>query len=290
MPETVQHRYTGRLLIGLVVLALGVLFTLDNLGLADAHAALRWSPVVIILYGLMKLLGLGCRRGYISGTIFILAGTWLLLHALGYVEYDIWQFWPVLLVIWGIAIIRGGGRFIGVSYRRPKGWRVVRDWDKAADVGVGVGAIGSSRKQAGEAAGGTGGAGAMGGADEGDPPHSARYSPESSMPTFSTFAFMGSVARKVTSQEFRGGDIVCVMGGGDVDLRPARMAEGVARVEVNLLMGGVNLFVPANWAVEFQGMPIMGSVEDRTQRPESAPAGRLILSGVILMSSVIIRN
>jgi len=34
---------------------------------------------------------------------------------------------------------------------------------------------------------------------------------------------------------------------------------------------------------------VMGSVEDRSKRPAEA-RGRLLISGVILMSSVIIRN
>ena len=286
MPETVQHRYTGRLLIGLMVVGLGVLFTLDNMGVVDAEQALRWSPAVIILYGLMKLVGLGCRRGYLSGTIFVLIGSWLLLHALGYVAYGLWSLWPVLLIIWGIAIMRGSGRFIGVAYRRPKGWHVAKDWDHAADVGVGLGAVGRSSSSAQGGNTGT----AEGGASSGEEARSTSHAFESDRPTFSSFAFMGSVARKVTSQEFRGGDIVCVMGGGDVDLRSARMADGSARIEVNLIMGGVNLFVPPNWSVEFSGMPIMGSVEDRSQPTGGAPVGRLVISGVILMSSVIIRN
>jgi len=47
------------------------------------------------------------------------------------------------------------------------------------------------------------------------------------------------------------------MGGGDIDLRSAHMANGTARLEINLIMGGVNLFVPEDWSVEYQGAPIM---------------------------------
>jgi len=99
MPE-MSPRHTARLFMGLTVIALGVLFTLDNLGLADAHEMLRWWPVALIAYGLTRLAGLGCRPSLLAGLIFTLAGTWLLLHSLGFVQRSFWELWPVFLIIW----------------------------------------------------------------------------------------------------------------------------------------------------------------------------------------------
>ena len=107
---------------------------------------------------------------------------------------------------------------------------------------------------------------------------------------FKADVLMASVTRKITSQRFRGGEVVAIMGGGDLDLRSARMAEGVARLELNLLMGGINLFVPEDWIVEIRGTPLLGGVDDQSRRPVGPPAGRLIVSGVVLMSSVTVKN
>ena len=101
---------------------------------------------------------------------------------------------------------------------------------------------------------------------------------------------MASVSRKVASQAFRGGEVVAVMGGGDIDLRSARMAGEVARLEINLVMGGINLFVPDDWVVEYQGTPIMGGVEDTSRRPVGAPRGRLVITGALLWSAIVIKN
>jgi len=108
--------------------------------------------------------------------------------------------------------------------------------------------------------------------------------------TFRVDVFMSSVARQVTAQELTGGQVIAALGGADIDLRSARMAAGEATLDLNLVMGGVNLFVPEDWAVEFKGTSIMGSVEDHSRRPVGEPRGRLLIDGFVLMSSVDIKN
>ncbi|MGZ5493367.1 MAG: LiaI-LiaF-like domain-containing protein, partial [Thermoanaerobaculia bacterium] len=44
-----------KLVIGLFFAALGVLLTLDNLNVIDAHLYLRYWPVVFVVIGLVKL-------------------------------------------------------------------------------------------------------------------------------------------------------------------------------------------------------------------------------------------
>ena len=65
---------TGRLFFGLAVIALGVLFTLDNLGMLSAGEILRWWPVLLLAYGLARLTGVCCRQSTVSGIVFTLAG------------------------------------------------------------------------------------------------------------------------------------------------------------------------------------------------------------------------
>src|SRR6266849_5067399 len=113
MPE-ISHRSTSRLIIGLTVIALGVLFTLDNLGIVSARDELRWWPVALIAYGLTRLVGIGCRRGLLAGSVFTIAGVWVLLNNFHVIDRSFWDLWPILLVIWGIAIVNGRGRFFGL--------------------------------------------------------------------------------------------------------------------------------------------------------------------------------
>jgi predicted membrane protein len=99
-------RLTGHLIFGIVIIVVGVLFTLDNLELADADRYLRYWPVGLIAIGVAKLLeGRRTNAGILGGVLFTFAGTWLLLDNLGYIRAEFFDFWPVILVIAGAVIV-----------------------------------------------------------------------------------------------------------------------------------------------------------------------------------------
>ena len=55
-------------------------------------------------------------------------------------------------------------------------------------------------------------------------------------------------------------------------------------------MGGLNLYVPEDWVVEYHGASIMGGVEDTSRRPAGQPKGRLILTGGVMLGGLVIKN
>ena len=54
-------------------------------------------------------------------------------------------------------------------------------------------------------------------------------------------AFMGGIERKVTSQEFEGGEVTAIMGGCGIDLREASILDTEATIEVFVWAGGVEI-------------------------------------------------
>lgn len=107
MSSAAEIRLTPRLIIGLAIMALGVLFTLDNLDVLDAELYTRFWPLALVAVGLLKLLqGAGGSR--LVGGLLALAGTWLLLRNLGVVPYDLGDLWPLILVMVGLGLIFGG--------------------------------------------------------------------------------------------------------------------------------------------------------------------------------------
>lgn len=103
----------GRLLLGVTVAALGVLFLLDAADLLDAGKAIdHWWPLVIVAAGVLTL----AERppAVVRGTVITAIGLVLLLFTTHLLEKGAWNYiWPALLVLAGLFIIgRWGGRTI----------------------------------------------------------------------------------------------------------------------------------------------------------------------------------
>ena len=103
MRET--QRITGRMVWGLVVLALGVLWTLDNLGQIDASLVVQWWPIVPLAWGLLLISGINGRRKARAGWIWTAVGILSILRPLGLARADLFDFWPLLLVFIGGSLV-----------------------------------------------------------------------------------------------------------------------------------------------------------------------------------------
>jgi hypothetical protein len=104
-------------------------------------------------------------------------------------------------------------------------------------------------------------------------------------------AVFGGVKRNVMSKNFRGGEIVAVLGGAEINLAHADF-EGVIRLEAVSVLGGTKLIVPPNWDVQSEMVAVFGGVEDkRVIRAELIdPTKKLILEGTCFLGGIEIRN
>ena len=98
---------SGRLIGGLIVIALGGLFLLDSLDILDFGEIIGWAAsIALIAFGLGILITRRFRQVFFP-VVLIVVGLFLLLGNLG---VDSWRFWPVILIVVGAAIIFGGTR------------------------------------------------------------------------------------------------------------------------------------------------------------------------------------
>jgi hypothetical protein len=101
---------TPRLIIGLSVILLGLVFLLDEMGRLEADRVLRYWPLLLIALGVAWLLQpRGRGGGQIAGGIVTLAGVWFLADNLGWVRSNplvlLRYFWPVLLLTAGASLV-----------------------------------------------------------------------------------------------------------------------------------------------------------------------------------------
>jgi LiaF transmembrane domain len=100
---------TPQLLVGLLIIAVGILFTLDNLGLAEAGRYIRYWPVGLVAVGLLKIWQAreGCG-GAFGGFVFTLGGLWLLIEQTVDVRVGFDDMWPMLMVFLGAYLVWRG--------------------------------------------------------------------------------------------------------------------------------------------------------------------------------------
>lgn len=96
-------RITPRLIVGLGILTLGILWTLDNLDILESDAITDWWPMIIIAVGVLRLLDPRASR---LGSVLIIAGGALLLaDTLDYADIDPSDVIPLLIVLLGAKLV-----------------------------------------------------------------------------------------------------------------------------------------------------------------------------------------
>jgi predicted membrane protein len=257
-----RPRITPQLFVGLVVIAIGILMTFDNLGLVHAEEYIRFWPASLIGVGLLKLWysreGLG---GAFGGFIFTVAGAWLLLEQMAVVHVSFWDMWPTLLVFFGGFLVwqgLSGPRRHVAAVARPQMFSDTTS-PLSSDTTAQVPSDTSSQVSV------------------------------DTNSTVSEMAVLGAVARGNNSSAFRGGELTAVMGGCELDLRQAAI-NGEAVIEVFGLWGGIEIRVPEDWTVVSRVVPVLGGVDDKTRPPQGASRHRLVLRGFIVMAGVEVKN
>lgn len=102
-----SFRLTPQFALGICVIALGLLFTLDNLDLIDAREYLRFWPAIFILVGVLKLVQPGGTPGKVFGLGLVVLGSLMILSRLHMVYFNVWVLWPVFIILFGFSLVRG---------------------------------------------------------------------------------------------------------------------------------------------------------------------------------------
>jgi Domain of unknown function (DUF5668) len=100
-----RARLTPQVFVGIAFIVIGVATALETLGIADATRYLHWWPAFLIGLGLVKLTQAQTGPGLFGAGFWLLVGSWLLADNLGFDVPEIWEAWPVLLILAGLVVI-----------------------------------------------------------------------------------------------------------------------------------------------------------------------------------------
>jgi predicted membrane protein len=208
-------------------------------------------PMVLIIIGVVN----GARHNFRhpAAVILILIGSVFLIERI-VPELDFGNFvWPVAIILFGLYLIVGRGRRFS-SYRNNPG---NLDWDKRVD-------------------------------QEGGPATEVPPTREDYIDSVSIF---GGVKKNVMSKNFRGGEIVTIMGGAEINLSQADFI-GPVVLEVVQIFGGTKIIIPPHWKVSSEMAAIFGGIEDKRMiSAESMQSEKvIIIKGTSIFGGVTIHS
>jgi predicted membrane protein len=115
----------------------------------------------------------------------------------------------------------------------------------------------------------------------------------------SMFSVLGSDQRANNDRMFGGAEVTSILSGTQLDLRQAVIEPGnEAVINIFIMLGGHELWVPQGWTVVIEVMPILGGVEDKrlpavlnaAAGPAAGASPRLVLRGTVLLGGLTIKN
>lgn len=87
------------------------------------------------------------------------------------------------------------------------------------------------------------------------------------------FVIFGSLNRRVASSAFRGGSVVALFAGSEIDLRECTLHPEGADLDISAAFGGIEIMVPESWKVRMTGLPIFGGWSNKTRLRDDAGSG-----------------
>lgn len=96
---------SGGLFAGMVLIAVGAIFLVDRLRIADLDGVARsWWPMIIVLFGIHRMFRAGHRWG---GIWLIAIGGWLQAVQMHLFGVTLHNSWPILLIVLGAGLTFG---------------------------------------------------------------------------------------------------------------------------------------------------------------------------------------
>src|SRR6185369_7960654 len=100
-----DFRAHAGLVPGLILVAIGALFFLNNLHIFYIREWIRFWPAILIAAGIVKLVDSSFSSGRVAGGVLAAFGGLLLARNLGYLDLGMREMWPLLLIGLGVMLL-----------------------------------------------------------------------------------------------------------------------------------------------------------------------------------------
>lgn len=242
----------AQMVLGLLVVVVGLLFLVDNLGWIDLDIRRLVVPAALLVAGVLKLTQTRTNSGNVVGVVLVCVGSVGVLRGIGFLDFEWRDLWPVAMIAAGVAIVYKASNAASADATGSGDKAAAYQDFKAPDGGAGTnGAHGDDQ-------------------------------------LVNVTSVMGASNRRVSTPDFRGGEVTAILGSSDLDLRQASI-DGEAVLNVFSFLGGITIKVPVDWVIVMEGTAILGGYEEKTA-PPTGNHKRLIVRGYAILGGLEVRN
>jgi hypothetical protein len=282
----------GKLIVGLLLLVLGVGFLFDQLDFFFIPHWLFSFPVWVVIWGLY----MGAKQNFRNSfwMVMVLVGSAWLLNEI-FPDYHIHNLvWPMALIAFGIWLItrrKQQGTFKDDKWGKKWKNEFDENWARkqygANPVEPIITPVTPVEPLTDESTTNPAGSTSTNIPPIGGPTNQAQYRGDDYLDAVSIF---GGVKKIILSKDFKGGEIVNVFGGAELDFTQANI-QGRVVIDITQIFGGTKIIVPSNWQVVSDLAAVFASVDDK--RINRGPLDNdkiLVLKGVSIFAGVDVRS
>jgi predicted membrane protein len=278
-----KRKRSGSVLAGLLLMCVGTLLLLRAFGTPFPEWLFTW-PMIVIAFGLLAGAGNSFRDpGWVIisgvGTVFLLQ--------------EIWPHTSIYMFIWPIFII-ALGFIIMLAPRRHRRWH--EKWDKFREM------QGQNKEywknwERGDYYQG------WQNPQQTDPNTATQTSPNPDATEntgseqnrkadnwLDAVTIFGNIKKMVYSKNFKGGDVVSIFGGAEINLTQADF-NGTIVIEMVQIFSGAKLIVPPHWQIRSEMVAIFGGIEDKRPAQTSYDENKVVvLNGTTFFGGLEIKS
>jgi predicted membrane protein len=264
--ERPQNPNKSKAMAGAILLAIGGILLLRQFSFFFVPGWLFSWPMILIAWGLY----LGSKHNYKNSSWIILVslgGIFLLNENIDNADRIVW---PVAIIGFGLWLVLRKGKH-------------GQQWDKNAPYDKGKFNFDTVNNPTVDYT-----------VKDGDevPPKEQYHSPYGHGDDFlDTVSVFGGVNKTVLSKNFKGGEIVNIFGGAELDFTQADI-QGRVIIDITQIFGGTKIIVPSNWQVVSDLAAVFAGVDDKRIRSTASLNNDkiLVLKGVSIFAGVDIRS
>ena len=100
-----SYEWRRQFMWGVVVILFGLTIFLDQMDLVEVRGLWHYWPLVLIVFGINKMIGYPTARHYASGLWMVFMGVWLFAVLQNMFGLTFRNSWPLVIVASGVSII-----------------------------------------------------------------------------------------------------------------------------------------------------------------------------------------